>query len=84
MDDNHQKIPDTSNVEVVEMKESEAKVPAGSFKCIYVNIRDMKSGNVTEGWVNPKEVPIFGTIKTLGQSPLGQVTQELTSYKSGA
>jgi hypothetical protein len=55
-------------------------VPAGSFKCIYAKIRNKKSGEVQEAWINPQEIPMMGIIKAAGESQFGPVSQELTSY----
>lgn len=73
--------PDSSEMEVVEMKESSVQVPAGSFQCIYVKLRNKKSNEMQEAWVNPRDIPMSGVIKSLGNSQLGKVTQELTSFK---
>ena len=81
MDGQNQSLPDASKMEVVEMKEATVTVPAGTFKAIYAKLRDKDKGDITEAWVNPKEVPISGAIKSLSQAQFGQVKQELTSYK---
>lgn len=76
-----QQIPSASDVEIVDMKESHIRVAAGEFDCVYVKVKDKKSGQVQEAWMNPQAVPMSGTLKSLGQSQLGQVTQELTSFQ---
>jgi hypothetical protein len=74
-----QEIP-KNDVEVVEMKEDKITVPAGSFDAIHVTIKDKKSGEVSEAWVNPKLVPMSGLLKMIGNSQLGKVTEEATSF----
>lgn len=84
LDGKEQAPPEAGDLEVVEMKESEVQVPAGSFKCIYAKLRDKKDGKEQEAWLNPQEVPMSGMLKSVGDSQLGKVKQELTSYKRGA
>lgn len=76
-----QKVPEAGKVEIVEMKESHIRVAAGEFDCVYVKVKDNSSGQIQEAWMNPQAVPMSGTLKSLGQSQLGQVTQELTSFQ---
>ena len=74
-----QTLPDASNMEVVDQKEDSVTVPAGTFKAIYVKIKDKTKGDIQEAWINPQDVPINGVIKVLADSQLGKVTQELTA-----
>lgn len=76
-----QQAPAAGDVEIVDMKESHIRVAAGEFDCVYVKVKDKQSGQVQEAWMNPQAVPMSGTLKSLGQSQLGQVTQELTSFQ---
>ena len=78
-DGKEQQIPDASKMELVETKEDQVTVPAGTFKAVYVKIKDRDSGNIQEAWINPQEVPINGMVKALADSQLGKVTQELTA-----
>lgn len=73
--------PDPADQEIIEMKDDRVTVPKGTFDCTYVKIKDVKSGDVSEAWIDlTREVPITGMIKTLAPSQIGQVTVELTSY----
>ena len=78
-DGKEQALPDASNMEVVDQKEDSVTVPAGTFKAIYVKIKDKKDGKIQEAWINPQEVPINGMVKALADSQFGKVTQELTA-----
>lgn len=76
-----QQPPAAGDIEVIEMKEDKVHVPAGDFDCIYVKVKDKKSGQVQEAWVNPKAVPMSGTLKATGDTQLGKMVQELTSFQ---
>jgi hypothetical protein len=78
-DGKEQTLPDASKMEVVEQKEDQVTVPAGTFKAIYIKIKNKDDGKMQEAWINPQEVPINGMVKALADSQLGQVKQELTS-----
>ncbi len=70
-----------NNIEIIEVKESSVTVPAGTFQAIYVKAKNLDDNSEIEQWANPKEVPVFGMIKTVTQSQMGPVNIELTSYK---
>jgi hypothetical protein len=76
-----QQIPSASDIEVVEMKESHITVPAGAYDAIYVKVKDKKNNQEQEAWLNPKEIPISGILKSIGNSQLGKITQELTTFR---
>ena len=75
-----QSAPAAGDVEVIEMKEDHIRVTAGEFDCIYVKIKDKKEGQVQEAWINPGAVPMSGVIKSMSDTQLGKLTQELTSF----
>lgn len=76
-----QQIPDQSDMEVVEVKETSVTVPAGTFEAVYMKVRDKKQNQDSEQWVNPKLVPITGSIKSVAQTQLGAATTELVSFE---
>ena len=76
-----QNPPDAGNQEVVDMQESSVTVPAGSFDCIFVKVKDTDSGDITQAWLNPELIPISGMIKTIAPSQFGEVVVELTNYQ---
>lgn len=84
LDGKEQTPPDAGDMEVVEMKESQVQVPAGSFKCVYAKLRSKKDGNEQEAWLNPQEIPMSGLLKSLSDSQLGKAKQELKAYRHGA
>jgi hypothetical protein len=69
--------------ELIDSKEDTVKVPAGTFTCLYIKAKVKQNGQdtVVEQWVNPKQVPVFGMVKMIAPSQLGNVTVELTSFK---
>lgn len=75
-----QSIP-KKDAEIVEMKEAHITVAAGSFDCIYAKIRDKSDGSISEAWINPKVVPMAGTLKAMADSQFGKVVQEVTSMQ---
>jgi len=76
-----QQVP-ASDYELIEQKEATVTVPAGTFKAIYIKIKDnANNGSITEQWVNPRDIPLSGMIKSLADSQLGKVTIELNSFK---
>lgn len=76
-----QQVPDASNMELIEMKESSVTVPAGTFDCIYARILNKKENSESEAWLNPSIVPISGMIKTIAPSQFGKVTIVMTGFK---
>lgn len=72
--------PDPSDMELIEMKEANITVPAGTFDCIYVKVRDNKENKESEGWVNPEQIPVGGMIKTIAPGPFGEIVVELTGF----
>lgn len=76
-----QNPPDPSDMEVVEMKEAQVTVPAGSFECIYARVRNNKDNTESEAWLNPQRVPMSGMLKQLAPSQFGQVDVQLTAFQ---
>jgi len=74
--------PPKADYEIVEQKEASVTVPAGTFDSIYIKVKDKAQNNqITEQWVNPRDIPINGMLKSVADSQLGKVTIELTSFK---
>ena len=77
-----EQAPPKSDMEVVEQKEDHITVPAGSFDAIYIKVKDKANNNaISEQWINPRDIPISGMMKSLADSQFGKVTIELTSFK---
>lgn len=76
-----QQQPAQGEVEVVESKEDTVSVPAGTFTCLYIKAQQKSDNSFVEQWINPKQVPVFGMVKTIAPSQIGKVTLELTSFK---
>lgn len=75
-----QEIP-KQNVEIVETKEDKITVPAGTFDCIFVRLHDKDNNNDIQTWINPREIPISGMLKTIQPGQFGDVTLLLKSFK---
>jgi hypothetical protein len=81
VDGKEQAVPKT-DYEIVDQKEDHVTVPAGSFDCIYLKVKDKANKDaISEQWVNPRDIPLSGMVKSLADSQLGKVTIELTSFK---
>ncbi|OFZ28526.1 MAG: hypothetical protein A2622_05370 [Bdellovibrionales bacterium RIFCSPHIGHO2_01_FULL_40_29] len=81
VDGKEQAIP-KSDYEIVDQKEDRVTVPAGTFDVIYIKIKDKANKDqISEQWVNPRDIPLSGMAKSLADSQLGKVTIELTSFK---
>ena len=76
-----QKAPEGGDYEIVETKEDRVTVPAGTFDVVYFKMRDKKTNQEQEAWVNPKLIPITGAAKSISPSQFGKAVQELSSYK---
>lgn len=74
-----QQLPNQADIEVVETKEDRITVPAGTFDAIYAKVKDKKNNQIQEAWLNPKEVPINGLLKTISDGQMGKVSLELTA-----
>jgi hypothetical protein len=76
-----QEVPKQGEQEVIEVKEDNIRVPAGTFDCIFAKIKDKQSGDITQAWINPEKVSIGGMLKVIQPSQFGNVTIALKSYK---
>lgn len=66
--------------ELVQIVDDNITVPAGTFDCFHVTLKDKKSGDETNVWQNAT-IPISGMIKTISPTQLGEATIELTSFQ---
>lgn len=80
VDGREQSLPE-SDPEIIEQKEANITVPAGTFPAIYLKLKDnAQNGAISEMWVNPRDIPISGMLKSIQDSQLGKVTIELVSF----
>lgn len=75
-----QETPAKPDVEVIETKNEEIRVPKGTFQCLYVKLKDRNSGDVSQLWLNNEIIPITGMAKTIQPSQFGEMTLELTNF----
>jgi hypothetical protein len=73
-------IPEQGEQEIIEVTEAKITVPAGTFDCIFAKIKDKKSGDITEAWINPEKVSIGGMLKMIQPSQLGKITITLKAF----
>ncbi|MCB0391145.1 MAG: hypothetical protein KDD58_07635 [Bdellovibrionales bacterium] len=73
--------PDQGNQEIVDMQEASISVPAGTFDCVYLKIRDNSNNQESQAWLNPTVIPMTGMIKMIQPSQFGEVVVELTGYQ---
>ena len=74
-----QEVPKNES-EVIEVTESSITVPAGTFECLFAKIKDKKSGDITQAWINPEKVSVGGMLKIIQPSQFGNVTIVLKSF----
>ncbi|MCB0411010.1 MAG: hypothetical protein KDD22_00695, partial [Bdellovibrionales bacterium] len=65
-----QEVP-KNNSEIEDMKEAKVTVPAGTFDCIYVKIKDLDKNQSSEAWINPQLIPIAGMLQQKAPSQFG-------------
>ena len=75
-----QQVPG-NDIEVIDMKDEQVTVPAGTFQSIHITAKQRSDGKIIDQWANPKAVPVMGMIKAISPGPFGKVTVELTSFK---
>ena len=74
--------PPKADFELIDQKEDKITVPAGTFDVIYLKIKDnANNGQISEQWVNPRDIPLSGMAQSKADSQLGKVTIQLTSFK---
>lgn len=74
--------PPKTDFEIIDQKEDRITVPAGTFDAIYIKVKDnANKGQITEQWVNPRDIPLSGMMQSKADSQLGKVTIQLTSFK---
>ena len=75
-----EKIPEQGEQEIVEVTESNVTVPAGTFECIFAKIKDKKSGDISQAWINPEKISLGGMIKLIQPSQFGEIKISLKSF----
>lgn len=80
VDGQEQKLERGEPPEILESRPENVTVPAGTFECGYIKMKDKKDGTVSELWINPEVIPIMGLIKLVSESQIGPVTIELASF----
>lgn len=79
--DGKEQAPPKSNPEIIDQQEGKVTVPAGTFAAIYLKMKDKEQNDaISEIWVNPRDIPLNGMLKSLADSQLGKVTIELQSF----
>lgn len=73
--------PEPPEMEIQEMKNTDVTVPAGKFACVYAKLKDLKTNNIMEAWLNQKEIPINNMLKMITTQQGMEITVELVSFK---
>ncbi len=77
-----EQAPPKQDMEVIDQKEDKITVPAGTFEVIYLKVKDnANNGQISEMWINPRDIPLSGMAQSKADSQLGKVTIQLTSFK---
>lgn len=81
VDGKEQQLP-KSDPQIVDSRQEQVTVPAGTFDSFWIKIQDKANNNEeSQQWVNPQQIPLSGMIKAIQNSQIGKVTIELTSFK---
>ncbi len=74
-------VPDMK-YEILEQKEARISVPKfpNGIDCIYLKLKEKEKGTIVETWINPKEVLLDGSVKTVTAEGFFVVTIELTDF----
>jgi len=69
-------------IEIIDQKETNITVPAGTFDCMYVKAKITARGQTQEiqMWANPIDVNIDGQLKATIASSFGDITMELKQF----
>lgn len=73
-----QQIPE-QDMELIEIITDTITVPAGTFECQHIRLKDNKSGGEVKMWAN-QTVALSGMVKSIQPGQFGEVTLELTSF----
>ena len=80
--DGKEQAPPKADYELIEQREDKITVPAGTFEAIYLKIKDKANNDqISEQWVNPRDIPLSGMLQSKGDSQMGKVVVQLTSFK---
>jgi hypothetical protein len=63
LDGKQQSVSDYNNNEVIEHKQDTVTVPAGTFDCHYMLLKNKKSGKLSKVWLNPEISSIGGLLR---------------------
>ncbi len=67
-------------IELISKDATEITVPAGTFKTIHIKVKDKTDASDIEAWVNPRDIPLGGIVKSSVAKTFLTVTLELTSF----
>ena|SRR3990167_4459750 len=67
-------------IDIVKQEEDRITVPAGTFDTIKVTVKDRETGKLTIIWLNPRDIPMDGTVQMETESEYGQMTLKLKDF----
>jgi len=79
VDGKEQKVEEP-DLEIISKDAQEITVPAGTFKTVHLVVKDNKSGSDMEVWINPRDIPLGGQVKSIIKRGFLTVTMVLKSF----
>lgn len=73
-----EQLPD-DKIEIVDTKNEEVTVPAGTFKSMHVRAKTKQVSQI-DIWINPRDVSLDGAIKEYMDQGMMKITIELTAF----
>jgi hypothetical protein len=71
---------DPNDFELISTEEATITVKAGTFNTVHLKIRKKSTNEITEAWINMRDVPISGQVKMTAPTQIGQMVSELVSF----
>lgn len=68
------------NIEIIEQRPEKITVPAGTFRAIYLKVKDKTQNVLIEAWINPLEITVGGVAKSIVKKDFLTMTTELTKF----
>ena len=78
--DGKEQAYDEPKIKILDQRPEEVTVPKGTFKSIYLKVRDETQEADIEVWINPIDIPVGGIVKTVIQKDFITATMEMTDF----
>jgi hypothetical protein len=80
VDGEDKEIPEAAETEIVSTENEEVTVPAGTFPSIHVVSKDVKTGKLSDSWLNETAIPVYGLLKAVEPGDFGKTKIDLTDF----